>query len=143
VILRIDRNVSGGVDAPPSRCLEVLADVETWPDWSRLIAAVEVLERGGDGRPSAARLRADVLGLKVIMDCVLEFGPDRALLRRVPYGPGDDERYEATFTVGDGTVDLQVTAAIDAPGPAGVLRGRVSKRLADDLLADFVAAVER
>jgi len=141
-MLRINRNVSAGVDASPSRCLEVLADVEGWPVWARLIADTEVLERGEDGRPSAARLRVDV-GLKVVMDCVLEFGADRAVLRRGPYDTDDDELYEADWTLGDGRVDLQVTAALDAPGPAGVLRGRVSKRLADDLLADFVAAVER
>jgi hypothetical protein len=136
-LLRIDRNVSAAVDAPRSRCLEVLADIERWPEWARLIAAVEVLE------PGFVRLRADVLGLKVIMDCVFELAEDRALLRRVPYDPQDDERYEAAWTLGDGQVDLHVTAGIDAPGPAGVLRGRVSRRLADDLLDDFVAAVER
>jgi hypothetical protein len=89
-MLRIDRNVTARVDAPPTRCVEVLAEVERWPEWARLIADAEVLARGQDGR-----------------------------------------------------VDLHVTAAIDAPGPAGLLRGRVSKRLADDLLDDFVSVVER
>jgi hypothetical protein len=142
-MLRIDRSVSAPVDASPARCLDVLADVEGWPAWARLIADAEVLERGDDGRPSAARLHADVLGLKVVMDCVLEFGADRALLRRVPYDPDDDERYEVAWSIGERRVELHVSAAIDAPGPAGILRGRVSKRLADDLLADFVAAVRR
>jgi Polyketide cyclase / dehydrase and lipid transport len=142
-MLRIDRNVTARVDAPLTRCVEVLAEVERWPEWARLIADAEVLAQGQDGRPSAVRLHADVLGLKVVMDCALEFGVDRALLRRVPYDPEDEERYQAAWRIGDGRVDLHVTAAIDAPGPAGLLRGRVSKRLADDLLDDFVSVVER
>src|SRR4051812_3542012 len=140
-MLRIDRTVAVHTDASPSRCLEVLSAVERYPEWSRLIGEVEVLERAADGLPSAVRLRADVLGLKVLMDCALEFGDDRALVRRVPNDPEDDERYEAAWRIRDGEVKLRVKAAIDAPGPAGVLRGRVNKRLADDLLSDFVAAL--
>jgi hypothetical protein len=36
-------------------------------------------------------------------------------------------------------VQLHVTAAIDLPGPAGLLRGRIERRLTDDLLADLAA----
>lgn len=40
--------------------------------------------------------------------------------------------------VGAGSkVELHVAASIDAPGPARLLRGRVERRLVDDLLADF------
>jgi hypothetical protein len=127
------------VDAPPERCLALLADVPGYPRWSRLVSAAEAVDE------DRVRLRADVLGLPVIMDCVLELGEDRATLRRVPYDPDDDEVFIATWTVrreGDGShVELHVQAAMDAPGPARLLRGRVERRLADDLLEDFAAAV--
>ena len=121
--------------APPERCLERLADVEAYPSWASLIRRAEVL---GD----RVRVRAEMLGVAFEMDCALELGPDRAVLRRLPYDREDDERYEATWTVapvaGGSDVELHVAAAIDAPGPARLLRGRVERRMVDDLLADFV-----
>jgi Polyketide cyclase / dehydrase and lipid transport len=138
-VLELDRTVSARVDAPPDRCLVLLADVPAYPRWSRLVSTAEAVE--GD----RVRLRADVLGLPVIMDCVLELGDDHATLRRVPYDPDDDEVFVATWTVrsapGGADVELHVHATIDAPGPARLLRGRVERRLADDLLEDFAAAV--
>jgi hypothetical protein len=137
-VLRVERTVRAAVTAPPDRCMTLLGDVEGYPRWARLLDGVEVTERD----PLRVRVIADVLGLTVEMDCALELGPDRVVLRRLPNDADDDERYEAAWTISDGAVELQVTAAIDAPGPASLLRGRVTKRLADDLLADFVAAVD-
>jgi ribosome-associated toxin RatA of RatAB toxin-antitoxin module len=141
-VLRIDRTVSSEVPASPSRCLALLADVEAYPSWARPVGAVEVLERRADDAPARVRLRADVFGLPVQMDCALELGGDRVVLRRVPYDADDSERYHATWRVRPrergAIVELTVAAALDTPAPAGLLRGRVSRRLADDLLADFV-----
>jgi Polyketide cyclase / dehydrase and lipid transport len=134
-VLHIDRTVCAAVTAPPARCLEVLADIEGYTRWSRLIADTERMD---DGR---IRLRASVLGLTVEMQCALEVGRNRAVLTRIPNDRGDDERYEATWSVRPGEVALHVVADIDAPGPAGLLRGRVARHLTDDLLADFVRAL--
>jgi hypothetical protein len=63
----------------------------------------------------------------------------------VPYDAHDEERFEATWTVAPAgsasTVDLHVVAALDAPGPARLLRGRLERRLVDDLLGDFARSV--
>jgi Polyketide cyclase / dehydrase and lipid transport len=138
-VLGIDRTVSARVTAPPNRCLAVLRDVAGYPRWSRLVGAVDVVD---DDR---VRLRADVLGLQVAMTCVLEKAEGSATLRRVPNDPDDDERFTAAWTVGDAPggadVELHVRAAMNAPGPARLLRGRVERKLADELLADFAAAV--
>jgi hypothetical protein len=135
-MLMIDRSARAEVSAPPARCLERLADVEAYPSWSSLIRSAETVgER--------VRLRAELLGVSFEMDCALELGGDRAVLRRLPNDPRDDERFEATWTVspaGSGAaVGLHVVAALDAPGPARLLRGRVERRLVDDLLADFAS----
>ena len=134
-MLTIDRSARAFTTDPPGRCLERLADVEAYPSWASLIRRAEVV---GD----RVRVRAELLGVAFEMDCSLELGPDRAVLRRLPYDSEDDERYEATWTVapapGGSDVELHVAAAIDAPGPARLLRGRVERRMVDDLLADFV-----
>jgi hypothetical protein len=134
-MLNIDHASSARVPAPPSRCMELLADVEDYPRWASLIGSASVL---GPGR---VRLRAELLGLGFEMDCTLELGDGRAVLRRVPYDALDPERYEATWIVephgGGSEVRLHVVAAIEAPGPAAIIRRPVSKRLVDDLLSDF------
>lgn len=135
-MLHIDRTVSAEVPASPARCLERLADVGGYSSWSSLIKAVQVLEA-----PGRVRLRADVLGVSFEMDCELVMGDGRAVLRRLPNDPQDEERYEADWRVSQAdagaAVELHVAATLDAPGPVHLLRGRVGRRLADDLLADF------
>jgi hypothetical protein len=133
-MLEIDRTVRGSVDAPLSRCMEVLGDVAGYPGWSSLIESAEV---AGD----RLRLRASVLGVGFEMDCELELGETTAVLRRLANDPDDEERFEAHWSVDPATVVLRVTAALDAPGPARLLRGRVERRLADDLLADFARRI--
>jgi hypothetical protein len=133
-VLEIDRTVSATVEAPPERCRELLADVEGYPAWSSLISSASV---EGD----RVRLRASVLGVKFEMVCSLEVSDDRVVLERLPNDAGDDERFRADWALAPGVVELHVRAALDAPGPARLIRGRVERRVVDDLLADFVTAL--
>jgi hypothetical protein len=133
-MLAIDRTAQAPVSVPPERCMELLADVEGYPRWSSLIKSAEPAgER--------VRIRAELLGVSFEMECALDVGPDGAVLHRIPHGDDDPERFEATWTVGAGRVALHVVALMDAPGPARLIKGRVEKRLADDLLADFTRAL--
>src|SRR3954451_13216601 len=118
-MLEIDRSMRTPVDASPDRCIELLRDVESYPDWSSLISRVE---RDGEH----VRLRASVLGVALWMTCELRVGADGAVLRRIPDDEGDEERFEASFSLSPaGTVGLHLSAVIDAPGPARLIRGRV------------------
>lgn len=134
-MLDIDHSATATVIAAPERCMEVLGAPAGYPHWAALITAADQPE------PGRVRLRARVLGLSVEMDCVVELAPGRAVLRRLPDDPADRERFEAEWTVApapDGSsVTLHVTAALDAPGPARLLRGRAQKALVDDLLSDL------
>ena len=134
-MLEIDRTVSAAVEAPVERCLAVLGDVERYPEWSSLIETASPL--GG----ARLRLRASVLGVGFEMTCSLALSEAVAVLRREPNDASDGERFEATWTVAPGRVELNVRAALEAPGPARLVRGRVERRIADDLLADFISAL--
>ena len=134
-MLTIERTATASVAAAPERCLERLADVGAYPSWASLIRSAELAE----GR---VRLVAELLGVAFVMDCDLELAAGSAMLRRIPYSDDDEEGFEATWTVtpadgGGSLVELRVEAALDAPGPARFVRGRIEKRLVDDLLADF------
>jgi hypothetical protein len=134
-MLRIDREVHAETAATPERCRELLSDVVGYPAWSSLITSVTA----AGGR---LNVRAELLGLSFEMLCELEIvGGDRIALRRLPYDDTDEERFEAVFTLGPQSIALHVVASIDAPGPARLIRGRVERRLADDLLADFTRAL--
>ena len=136
-VLRLDRTASKKVSAPTSRCMEVLRAVEAYPSWASLIAEAQVLE------PGRVRLRAQVMGIPLEMVCSLEIGGNRAVLTRLPYDPSDDERYVAIWTVRRGEIELHVEAELDAPSAAGLMRGRIERRLVDDLLRDFVRESEK
>jgi hypothetical protein len=139
-VLTIDRRARLSVPSTTEGCLERLGDVEGYPSWASLIKRAELV--GGH-----VRLEVEMLGVGLVMDCSLEAGSDRAVLRRVPYSLDDDELYEATWTVSEDAagslVELHVVAAIDVPGPARLVRGRIERRLVDDLLDDFARSFQR
>jgi hypothetical protein len=109
--------------------------VEGYPRWASLIESASV----AGGR---VRLRASVLGVGFEMECSLEVSDDRVVLTRIAHDAGDEERFEANWALSPGRVELHVRAVLDAPGPARLIRGRVERKIADDLLADFVRAVD-
>lgn len=112
--------------------------------WSSLMTRAEVQQRHADGTVSRVSLHAEVLKLGVALDCWLDVDDHRAVLRRVPYDAEDGERLAMTWTVTPivkgSVVTLHVVAALDAPGPAALLRRRVERALVDDVLADFMRA---
>jgi Polyketide cyclase / dehydrase and lipid transport len=137
-VLTIERRAAVTVAAPPERCFERLIDIEAYPCWASLIERVERVD-------DRIRLHAELLGVPFAMDCALEVAADRVVLRRLPYSDDDEERYEATWVVapdgGATRVELRVAAAVDVPGAARLVRGRIERRLADDLLGDFVRSL--
>jgi len=51
-----------GIEAAPAVCFAAAADLERWTEWARDLERVDVLERSADGRPSRARMVADLFG---------------------------------------------------------------------------------
>ncbi|MEA2427151.1 MAG: hypothetical protein QOF37_779 [Thermoleophilaceae bacterium] len=115
--------------------MEVLGDVDRYPSWASLIAEAETIE------PGLVRLHAQALGIGFEMDCALELSADTAVMRRLPYDSDDEELYVATWTLRPGEVELHVEAAIDVVGAAGLIRGRIERKLVDELVEDFARAV--
>jgi ribosome-associated toxin RatA of RatAB toxin-antitoxin module len=56
-VLRGERTVD--VDAPPSRCFQIAADLRRAPEWQPALRSVEVLEADGAGRPALVRASFD------------------------------------------------------------------------------------
>jgi ribosome-associated toxin RatA of RatAB toxin-antitoxin module len=51
------------IEASPEEILDVIADVESAPDWSSQHQGAEVLDRNADGRPSKVRIKLKTMGI--------------------------------------------------------------------------------
>jgi ribosome-associated toxin RatA of RatAB toxin-antitoxin module len=51
------------IEATPEEILDVIADVETSPDWTPQQQSVEILERGEDGRPRRVKMKVKTAGI--------------------------------------------------------------------------------
>ena len=47
------------IDAPLERCYEIIADLESTPDWQESMKSIEVLERDREGRPTLCKIVSD------------------------------------------------------------------------------------
>ncbi len=51
------------IEATPKEILDVVADVESMPEWSSIHQSGEVIERDADGRPQRARMKVKTSGV--------------------------------------------------------------------------------
>lgn len=134
--------VTRGVDAPRERCLQLLADVERYPDWHPdVVREVRVLERDANGNAlrAQARLHAALGPFDRDFDeelSVLIYPPDRVLLQRVPDEAEDHEQLSLAWRVsGDSptTIELVIEAALSVPRlvPVGGVAEIVAKGFLD------------
>ena len=51
------------IEASPQEILDVIADLESAPEWSPPHQSVEILERGADGRPTKVKMKVKAAGI--------------------------------------------------------------------------------
>ncbi|MBS4727485.1 SRPBCC family protein [Mycobacterium sp. SM1] len=51
------------IEASPEEVLDVIADLESLPEWSSAHQSAEVIATGEDGRPTVARMKVKVAGI--------------------------------------------------------------------------------
>ena len=56
-MLTAERTVE--IDAPLERCYEIIADLESTPDWQESMISIEVLERDREKRPTLCEIVSD------------------------------------------------------------------------------------
>lgn len=73
-ILKAERTVE--IDAPKSRCYEIIADLEKTPDWQESMNALKVLETDADGRPALVEIKSDAKVKEITSRLAFQYQPD-------------------------------------------------------------------
>ena len=108
------------IEATPEEILDVIADVDSAPEWSPQYQSAEVLETYKDGRPKRVKMKIKAAGLTDDMEVEYSWGENTAGWSLIT--SGQLKAQNATYTLtpaGDKTkvrFDLEVDPAIPIPG---------------------------
>ncbi len=133
------------IEADPGTVMQVIADIDSYPEWISEYKEAEVQEKDADGYPKVARVVLDAAILKDTLVMSYRWPKDRqsvswtlvssSLLRSLegtyrlePKGSGTEVTYELT-------VDLAVPMI-------GLLKRKAERRLTDTALKDLKKRVE-
>jgi ribosome-associated toxin RatA of RatAB toxin-antitoxin module len=118
------------IAASSDTILEVITDLDTYPEWAEGVLETEVLERDAEGRPARARFRVDAKVAEVAYVIAYTYAPGSVswtLLEGETISQLDG-RYELTGTGGTTDVRYDLEADVDLPLP-GFLKKRAAKQI--------------
>lgn len=137
------------VDAPAGDVLDIIADLEAYPEWITEFSSVEILTEDGDGWPDQARFSLDAgpikdtYTLKYVWD-VDESGAGVASWNLVEASVLKmmDGAYTLTSTADGGTeVVYELTVDVKVP-MLGMLKRKAEKVIVDSALRDLKKRAE-
>lgn len=113
------------IDLPAEECFARLASIDRYPAWFEVVRAVEILERGRNGRPRLVRVELHVpqspFGTDFELVVAVRAARPRAMqFTKVPDGPADPDRLELTWQLtenGSTQIQFEFDAAVSfVPG---------------------------
>ncbi len=137
------------IDAPAGEVLDIIADLEAYPEWISEFKTVEILTEDGDGWPDQGRFSLDAgpikdtYTLKYTWD-VDEDGQGRAswVLLDATVLKAMDGSYTLTSTAEGGTeVVYELTVDVKVP-MLGMLKRKAEKVIVDSALRDLKKRAE-
>jgi len=76
-ILKAERVVE--IDAPKSRCFEIISDLENTPKWQESMVSAEVLETDSDGRAKLVEIKSDAKVREVTSLLAFDYQPEDSM----------------------------------------------------------------
>jgi ribosome-associated toxin RatA of RatAB toxin-antitoxin module len=112
------------IEATPKEILDVIADVETSPDWTPQQQSVEILDRGDDGRPRRVKMKVKTAGISDEQVVDYTWTDDSASWTLVSAGQLKSQDANYTLTPeGDKTkVKFELTVDPSVPLPGFILK---------------------
>lgn len=133
------------IDADPDTIMNVIADVESYPDWISEYKQVEILEVDDAGHPKVARIVMDAAIVKDTLVMSYEWSADRRSVGWTLVSSSLLRALEGAYTLaskGTGT-EVSYELAVDLAIPMiGLLRRKAERRLIDGALKDLKKRVE-
>lgn len=132
------------VDADPDTVMEVIADVEAYPQWPEEVRSVDVLETDEDGWVTRARFVVDAKVTTAVY--VLDYTYDDSSMRWALVDGDQLRRNDGAYELrdrGDGTTEVAYTLALEpAVRVPGLLRRQLARRIVDTALSGMKQRVE-
>jgi uncharacterized membrane protein len=135
-VLEASRTVE--IDAPPDRCYEIAADLESTPEWQNSMISIEVLERDSEGRPELVEILSDAKIRQVKNRMRFSYDPPGGLSWEQEKGELKWLKGSWRFEPGDGGGTRAVYALRADPGRMlglllrGPVEGKVKQFLTED-----------
>ena len=137
------------IDAEPGAILDVIADLEAYPEWTGAIKEVEILAEEGDGWPDRVRMTMDAGVIKdtYTLDYDWDIAEDGSgtvswTLVEASVLKAMDGTYTLTDN-GDGTTKVAYKLAVDVSIPMiGLIKRKAEKVIIDTALRGLKERVE-
>ncbi|WP_306359366.1 SRPBCC family protein [Nocardia sp. CC227C] len=134
------------IDAPSDRVMAVIADLESYPEWVAAARAVDILEKGSDGRARTARFVLDAGVVKDTYTLAYRWRPDgKAVSWTLVSGDlqkAQDGTYELIDLPDGGTqVVYELTVDLNIP-MIGMFKRKAEKVITDTALKELKKRVE-
>ena len=132
------------IDAPLDEVLSVIADIESYPEWTGQIKSAEVLSTGADGRPEQARFVMDAGVLKD--EYTLEYDWSDAAVSWQLVGKSSVQKSQnGSYTLADkgGATEVTYRLTVDIAMPMlGMFKRKAEKMIMDSALKELKKRVE-
>jgi len=132
------------INAPCDKVLDVIADIESYPEWTGQIKSAEVLEAGADGKPKQAKFVMDAGVLKD--EYTLEYDWNDAGVSWHLVGKSTVQKSQVgSYSLADKGDSTEVTykLAVDIAMPMlGMFKRKAEKMIMDSALKELKKRVE-
>ena len=133
------------IAAPPEQVLAVIADIESYPEWTGQIKSASVVEAGPDGKPAQARFVMDAGVLKD--EYVLEYDWNASGVAWHLVGASAVQKSQvgsyALAPRADGT-EVTYSLSVDIAMPMlGMFKRKAEKMIMDSALKELKKRVEQ
>ncbi|OBH82245.1 SRPBCC family protein [Mycobacterium scrofulaceum] len=133
------------IEADPDTVMDVIADIDSYPQWISEYREAEVQETDADGNPKVARVVLDAAVLKDTLVMAYQWPKDRKSVSWTLVSSSLLRSLEGTYRLapkGSGT-EVTYELSVDLAVPMiGLLKRKAERRLTDTALKDLKKRVE-
>jgi ribosome-associated toxin RatA of RatAB toxin-antitoxin module len=133
------------IDADPGTVLEVIADIDSYPEWISEYKEAEVQERGDDGYPKVVRFVMDAGVIKDTLVMSYQWPADRKSLSWTLVNSSLLKALDGSYRLASKDSGTEVTyeLSVDLAIPLiGLLKRKAERRLTETALKDLKKRVE-